>query len=317
MAIELTIDGEKETVHMIGPYIPTSSLGSGGEGQVLSVIGLKTFNQLAMRARFAVGDDYAEPINRLLNARKMLQEVGPHDHILPFLGGSGVEVLTSKGYTPCFFNLYKKIKYLRDNSEGFSPQEVARIGADILSALQRMHEKAWVHRDVKPDNILIEAKDNHVWLSDFGLVYKMRDGLIEDNWTMGSPNFMSPEQVHNQYVEPPSDIYNLGASLYNMLTGKPPHVGESALQIMYRTRHDEPEPISNFRQDVPEMLDYIVMKMLEKNPKNRGDERELEFDLRGIESYLRETAENPGRIIKPRRLLTKSCQTTKKVRRIV
>jgi hypothetical protein len=161
------------------------------------------------------------------------------------------------------------------------PAEATRLGSQIAEALGAAHERGIVHRDVKPQNVLIdEAGDAKV--ADFGIALAAStDPTSGTNRMFGTASYMSPEQAMGERVGPESDLYSLGVVLYEMLTGTVPFAAEGPLATAMKHVTDEPIPPRKRNPYVPEALDAVVMGLLAKNPENRyGSAAELVEDLR-------------------------------------
>jgi non-specific serine/threonine protein kinase len=159
-------------------------------------------------------------------------------------------------------------------------QSAIDYATQVAKGLQAAHEKDIVHRDIKSSNIMV-TESGQVKIMDFGLV-KMHDRAQEINVgiTMGTAAYMSPEQARGEAVDPRSDIWSLGVVLYEMLTGKLPFGGEYVQAIFYAIINENPQPVSDYRQDVPASLEGIVKKALAKNRDERYQSiREVLADL--------------------------------------
>ncbi len=155
------------------------------------------------------------------------------------------------------------------------------IALQVADGLAYAHEHDVIHRDVKPANIMITG-GGVAKITDFGIA-RMRAAKVvtQTGVVLGSPKYMSPEQVLGKRAEARSDIFSLGAVLYEMLTGKAPFVGADVNAMMYQTLNLVPPPPSTFNPAVPSMLDLIIAKMLAKAPEDRyPGARELVADLR-------------------------------------
>ena len=166
----------------------------------------------------------------------------------------------------------------------------ARLAVSILrqvaAALSKAAEQGIVHRDIKPENILIN-KAGEVKVADFGLARIQAEGqslnLTQTGMTMGTPLYMSPEQVEGKSLDPRSDIYSLGVTAYHMLAGHPPFRGETALAVAVQHVRNEPEPLDHVRPELPADLCRVVHKMLAKKLDERyANARDLLRDLRAI-----------------------------------
>jgi eukaryotic-like serine/threonine-protein kinase len=165
------------------------------------------------------------------------------------------------------------------------------IAAQIAEGLGYAHEHGIVHRDIKPANIMI-VRGGLVKITDFGIA-RMRTTSVQTQVgiVLGSPRYMSPEQVAGKRSEPRSDTFSLGVILYEMVTGKAPFNGEDVTSVMFQILNFIPPPPSSINSEVPSMLDFVVAKALAKAPADRyGSARELASDLRDCQKRM----ETPG-----------------------
>src|SRR5918992_2272632 len=166
--------------------------------------------------------------------------------------------------------------------------QAVSITAQVAEGLAYAHEHGVVHRDIKPATIMV-LTDGPVKITDFGIA-RMRantDELTQSGMMLGSPKYMSPEQVIGKRADHRSDIFSLGVILYEMLTGAAPFIGENVTALMYQIVNFAPPAPSSVNAQVPEMLDFIVAKMLAKPLEERyQDARELARDLRECERSL-------------------------------
>jgi serine/threonine-protein kinase len=179
---------------------------------------------------------------------------------------------------------------LRDvlNDEQVLPvAQVLDIVLQVALGLAYAHEYGIVHRDVKPSNIMV-IRDGHVKITDFGIA-RMESASVrtQTGMVLGSPKYMSPEQVMGRLIDQRSDIFSLGVMLYEMLTGKAPFAGENVNAIMYQTLNGIPPPPSTLNSAVPDMLNFIVAKALAKNLDDRyQNAKDLADDLRACREAL-------------------------------
>jgi len=161
------------------------------------------------------------------------------------------EILNSRG--PCTF------------------ERTDRVLRDIASALSHAHERGFVHRDVKPENIFIDETTGQAMLSDFGVARSLEPDsqLTATGTAIGTPSYMSPEQIDGTDLDGRSDLYSLGLVGWEMLTGQRPWDGEGLYSVIYKQKHEELPPIDEFRRDTPDRLIYLVEGATRKNPAER------------------------------------------------
>ncbi|HET8908608.1 MAG TPA: protein kinase [Ktedonobacterales bacterium] len=162
-------------------------------------------------------------------------------------------------------------KYLK--REGLlTPERAVEIAHDVALGLGAAHRRTIVHRDVKPQNVLID-EDGLVKLTDFGIasMYKEADAerLTTTGMTLGTVQYYAPEQAQGEIVTPAADIYALGIVMYEMLTGKTPFDGDTPVAVAMRHIQDLPEPPSRLNPEIPRELERIILRCLEKDPRDR------------------------------------------------
>lgn len=179
---------------------------------------------------------------------------------------------------------------LRDvlNEEPLLPiDHVLDIVVQVAQGLAYAHEHGIVHRDVKPANIMV-VRDGHVKITDFGIARMASTSVrTQTGMVLGSPKYMSPEQVMGRPIDQRSDIFSLGVMLYEMLTGQVPFNGENVNAIMYQILNAVPSPLNTLNPAVPDMLNFIVAKALAKAPDDRyRDAGEFADDLRACRAAV-------------------------------
>ncbi len=162
-------------------------------------------------------------------------------------------------------DLGRKIKGLKPMA--FS--ELIDISKQICRGLRYAHAHSVIHRDIKPQNVLIES-NGLVLLTDFGIARIFSDSNITmTGVAVGTPEYMSPEQAEGLAPDAQTDIYSLGVLMYEMATSEPPFTGKNAVSIAYKQVHELPPPPSAKRKDIPKRLELIILKALKKDKKER------------------------------------------------
>jgi eukaryotic-like serine/threonine-protein kinase len=157
---------------------------------------------------------------------------------------------------------------------------VADVGRRAAEALAHAHGRGIIHRDIKPSNLLVDTRGS-VWVADFGLARRLADpGLTQSDSLLGTPRYMSPEQVDNLPIDGRTDIYSLGATLYELLTLQPPFDGRSAVELSKQIVSKEPSAPRQSDRRIPLDLETIVLKAMGKRPADRyASASELAEDL--------------------------------------
>ena len=248
----------------ISHYKITEKLGEGGMGVVYKAEDTKLDRTVALKflAAHLLNDDEAKA--RFLREAKAaaaldhpnictVYEIGEAEGktflSMAFIEGEPLEAPIERGPLPL--------------------KEALDIGRQIADGLEAAHEKGVVHRDIKPPNVMVDAK-GHATIMDFGLARLTEASrLTKADQTMGTVAYMSPEQAQGMEVDSRSDIWALGVVLYEMVRGQRPFQGEYDQALLYEIVHEEPEPLTGVRAGVPMELEFIVGKCLAKDPAGR------------------------------------------------
>ncbi|MFH1436947.1 MAG: serine/threonine-protein kinase, partial [Pseudomonadota bacterium] len=183
----------------------------------------------------------------------------------------------------------------------FEIDRALHIGRQIARSVRQANSVGVIHRDLKPSNVLLTSHDrdtNYVKVVDFGLLKLKKESAFDGEKTegtlMGSPRYMSPEQIKRLPVDHRSDIYSLGVNLYQMLTGRPPFAGSSAVQILMGHLNQAPPAFSacNPRNAVPDRIEEFVMKCLSKDPNGRP--QDMDEVIETIAELKKNIGEKPG-----------------------
>ena len=180
----------------------------------------------------------------------------------------------------------ESIASVMNNGRKFTVEEVIELSSNLLDVLQYCHEKGICHRDIKPENLLL-GTDGRIKIIDFGIAglegaprvtYRGFSGL------MGTPEYMSPEQIKGERGGPRSDIYAIGCLMYYLLAGTPPYTGDNPLTVMYQHMTANMKPLTEIRNDVTKNLFAVIKKSLRRRKEERyASAKDMAYDLRNLQ----------------------------------
>lgn len=174
---------------------------------------------------------------------------------------------------------------LISSGKKFSQEEITDLLAQIGDALDYAHQRGVIHRDIKPANILID-KEGHPHIVDFGIARFTSSTMTLTRAIIGTPHYMSPEQISGKEIDHRTDIFSLGTILYELLTGNKPFPGDNITTVMYKIVHEDPPPAHTFEGKFPRNVDSVLSKALAKRPEARFKScAELTEALRGLKEY--------------------------------
>jgi len=253
---------------LMGRYVVEREIGVGGAARVYSAFDAKHDRHLAIKVlRPELGASVtAERFNREVKLLGQLRhpnvltliDSGEADgnlfYVMPYVEGESLRDVMNRGPVPV--------------------GDAVRLLRDVVDALAYAHRRGILHRDVKPENVLVD--DRHALVTDFGIARAVAgdpDGgkrLTLAGRTLGSPNYMAPEQVvGNADTDARADLYAFGVMAYELLSGRLPYAAKNAAAMLMAHLNDAPIPLAQSRPDVPPAVAKIVMRCLEKEPKDR------------------------------------------------
>ncbi|MBX3460131.1 MAG: protein kinase [Planctomycetes bacterium] len=273
-------DPEDLTGATLGKCEIISRIGQGGMGHVYKAKHTGLDKQVAVKVlprELSRNDVLRE---RFMNEARMAGQL-EHPNITPVYA-----VDTFEGQPYIVMQLVDGVPVSRLVSrQGVDPLLAVKITAQVARGLAYAHKRGVVHRDIKPDNLLI-LNNGRVKISDFGVAAAM--GSDAAGGHSGSPPYMSPEQCRGEPVDGRSDIYSLGVTLYLLLTGRRPFLGETAQALILMHQQDDYPPLSELRPGLPRELERIVNRMLAKGADARyQDADELAEDLEASAELIR------------------------------
>lgn len=258
----------------IGDFELTRKLGQGGMGEVwlAKQTSLDRIAAVKLLAKhLAEKEDF---VKRFYREAKAMAKVDHPQAVRVYAVSEGVDSAdgVSKHFVAMEFVDGKSVQDWLEKQGKLSVADALFITLRCAEALDHAHKLQMIHRDIKPDNIMVTSKGG-VKVADFGLAKALDDeefSMTQSGTGLGTPYYMAPEQARNaKHVDGRSDIYALGATLYHLLTGKLPFTGDSLIELIKAKEAGRFEPSRRTNKEVPEKLDLILDKMMAKDPDNR------------------------------------------------
>ena len=262
---------------LAGRYVLVEQIGIGGMAIVYRAIDRNTGHSVAVKVLKPEFNRDAEFVSRFQREAEAASKMTHHNIVnLLDVGMDG-----ENRYLIMEYVKGKTLKEVIQEKGRLSAPVAVQITIRILSALQHAHQNGIIHRDIKPQNILVHA-DGHIKVADFGIARMANSStLTRGDAVMGSVHYFSPEQAQGKGTDVTSDLYSVGVTLYEMLTGRVPFDGESPVAIAMQHLHAAPEPIRRYAPEVSEAICHVCMKAMEKDPAYRyRSAREMASELR-------------------------------------
>jgi eukaryotic-like serine/threonine-protein kinase len=266
-------------VSRFGRYEVLDELGRGAMGVVYRALDPAINRMVAIKSISLAGQppeaqsEYRERFQREAEAAGRLSHPG-----IITIFDLGEEPET---HTPYIVMEYVKGKSLEHSGKLTSGNAVSLV-RELAEALDFAHSRGVIHRDLKPSNILL-TEDGHAKIADFGIAKLNLSELTTCGQILGTPAFMSPEQLHGGRIDGRSDLFSLGAILYTLLTGHRPFQGNSVLTVSFKVVHHEPVPVAALNLDLPSALNDVVIRAMAKDPAERYRRgRQMARDLQNI-----------------------------------
>ncbi|HEX4405515.1 MAG TPA: serine/threonine-protein kinase [Polyangia bacterium] len=268
-----------------GRYFVRRLCGEGGMGRVYEAEHTDIGKRVALKILHPAYSQTPDLVERLRREARAASKIS-HPNVVD---------VTDSGTTPdgAFFFVMEYLEGVELGALIFKEGKLGlaralNIGGQICRALQAAHAVNVIHRDLKPENVLILSRDGQrdfVKVLDFGIAKsgtddeKPADGktprrLTHPGMTMGTPEYMAPEQAAGRPADPRSDIYAAGGLMYEMLSGKPPYEGNNFMEILHKKATTQPAPLSTLRDDIPSTLDALITRTLAKDPAARPQSME-------------------------------------------
>ncbi|HTJ23938.1 MAG TPA: protein kinase, partial [Gemmatimonadaceae bacterium] len=263
----MTVAHDRLAAALADRYRIERELGQGGMATVYLAHDLRHERKVAIKV-------LKPELAAVLGAERFVVEIKTtaalqHPHILPLFDSGEAEGFL---YYVMPFVDGETLRAKLDRETQLGIEESVKIATDVADALQYAHEHGVIHRDIKPENILLA--NGRPMVADFGIALAVSAAaggrMTETGLSLGTPHYMSPEQATaEKEITARSDVYSLGAVLYEMLSGDPPHTGASAQQIIMKIITEQPAPVTTLRKSVPANVAAAVSMALEKLPADR------------------------------------------------
>lgn len=244
-----------------------------------SIVALKVFYPDTTLAA-----DQQEELRRRFEKEASILTTIEHENVV---GVREIGTFNGQEYIAMEFLDGPNLKELLEMGVSFSLAEVIDIGVQVLSGLAACHTQGVIHRDIKPANV-VKLPSGTVKLADFGIARILTDATISRTGTVvGTPNYMSPEQVRGEELSFSSDLFSLGVVLYELLTRHKPFDGDTITAIMYNVVNLTPPPVRFYDPDLPGSMEQMLKHALAKSTRDRyQNAREFQRDLLAVDARL-------------------------------
>jgi len=280
-----------------GRYQVIEELGKGGMGKVYKVLDTKINEKIALKLlnlEFAPGD---KTLDRFRNELRLARQIS-HRHVCRMYDLGEAEGMP---YITMEYVSGEDLKSLIRRIGQFTVGKAVLIARQVCEGLSEAHRLGVVHRDLKPQNIMIDS-DGNVKIMDFGIARSLKTkGITDTGEIFGTPEYMSPESLEGKEVDGRTDIYALGIILYEMLTGRVPFDGETPLTVAMKQKTEIPKDPRNVNVQIPEGLSHVILKCLNKEKERRYQDLE---ELTGALERIEEGIPRTERIVPERRPVT-------------
>ena len=273
----------------IGKYEIQSILGKGAMGIVYKALDPDINRKVAVKTiRFDLASEETDNEEIMQRFMREAQAAGKltHPNIITIFDVGREQDLT---YIVMQFIEGPSLQRLIAQGEKFSVPDVTKLMESVCGALDYAHQHGIVHRDIKPGNILLD-NNKRPYICDFGVARVDTSTLTQSGTAVGTPSYMSPEQVMGKKVDKRSDIFSIGCILYEILTGRRPFEAESITTVIYKIINEEPPAVSELKKGLPAGFGKIIGKSLAKDPNNRYQNcNQLAEDLRNLDKLSDKT----------------------------
>jgi serine/threonine protein kinase/tetratricopeptide (TPR) repeat protein len=263
--LETTPEGLGKGELFAGRFELIEELGAGGMGIVYRAFDKEIGEEIALKV---LHPDIAldqKTVERFRNEIKLARKI-THKNVCRMheLHQDGKQLFITMEYVPG-----QDLKEIIKETDALTTGRAISVAKQVAEGLAEAHDLGVIHRDFKPQNIMVN-KEGNAKIMDFGIARSLRTaGMTAEGMIIGTPEYMAPEQVEGQEVDQRTDIYALGAILFEMVTGRVPFEGDSPLSIAYKHKNEIPAPPRKLNTQVPEPLNSLILRCLDKEKENR------------------------------------------------
>ncbi|QEG42671.1 serine/threonine-protein kinase [Roseimaritima ulvae] len=281
---------------LLGNYPIVEIIGQGGMGVVLRGVDRELNRPVAIKVLAPHLAGVGAARQRFMREAQAAAAI-VHPHVIPIYG---IETEAALPYLVMPFVAGGNLQQRIDTDGAMELEDVLRVGVQIAEGLAAAHRQGVIHRDVKPANMLVEAGNGRVLISDFGLARALDDAtLTVSGMIAGTPQFMSPEQASGDAVDARSDLFSLGSLLFALATGRPPFRAESPLAVLRKICDAPPRPVHEINERMPPWFSRLVQALMQVDVLQRIASAEEAAELmRAALQHVRQ----PGQMPLPQRL---------------
>ncbi|MEM9208387.1 MAG: protein kinase [Pseudomonadota bacterium] len=285
-AAAVSSDGVKGVPKRLGRYVIERKLGRGAMGAVYLARDPRINRAVAVKviplAKEFEDDELAEARVRFFREAESAGRL-THPNIVTVYDAGEDQNLA---YIAMEYLHGKPLTEFTNSQRLLAPNKALELCARTAEALDYAHNQGVIHRDIKPANILYNLRDDKLKISDFGVARMTDNNRTKTGIVLGTPMYMSPEQLSAEDLTGASDLFSLGVTLYELLTGEVPFKAANIAVLMTKITSDDPPPVSNRRSGVPPSVDAVLLKALAKRPQDRfTNGGEMAIALRNCARY--------------------------------